>query len=197
MATNLSPANDSSKALGRLWLRWTQQFLHDMRASGSVASGYARMLRHAPDHPQKQRMLADLVKAIDGMLSTLSVADVCSRHGSLADVVTALTTHEMIVNREGDVAIAQPSEHLGFILSLMLRARERSNTRIDVRVTDSTGRIAIAPAEAPDMDTWERYDGDTEAWWFSDAVEHLRMSGCHVDARHRGDMWSIVLSWKR
>jgi hypothetical protein len=193
---------DASDALGRLWLRWSQRLAHDMLTPAIVATGNLKLLRTQPDDKSR---LEEQQKSLDRIDSLLTALRMCS-YGtgiSVAQLVASLAEiypDKLIVRREGNLDVSNPSDHLGFILWLLLAAQHPSNgvARMDVTVTDSTGRIAIGPPGALDLGTWKEIDtNDAEKWWFLDAVEHLRVSGYAVEVRYKGDEWFILLTWSR
>ena len=135
--------------------------------------------------------------------SWLSVTHSCAlgTRTTLGSLIAELAAHHkrLIINREGNLDIPSPSEHLGFILWLFLGSQRYSDdntVRMDVIVTHSDGRIAIGQPDGQELEQWKEID-TTESWWFLDAVEHLRASGYHVDARFKGDNWFIVMTWNR
>lgn len=201
---------DGNDRVGRLWRRWAAMEMHEMRTSLSAASGYGKMLRHGRDKAGRPfdddttgRLWDYQQKSFARISSWLGVTHSCSlgTRATLESLITELAAHHtrLIINREGNLDIPSPSEHLGFILWLLLgsqRYSDENTVGMDVIVTHADGRIAIGQPAAQELEQWKEID-TTESWWFVDAMEHLRASGYRVDARSNGDNWFIVMTWNR
>ena len=204
--------DDGNDRVGRLWRYWAAVEVHEIRSSVSVASGYGSMLRRGHDKAGRPfdddtigRFLDDQQKCFARISSWLSMTHSCSlgTRTTLGNLIAELAARHrrLIINREGNLDIPSPSEHLGFILWLLLgsqsqRYSDEDTVRMDVIVTHSDGRIAIGQPDAQELEQWKAID-TTESWWFVDAVEQLRASGYHVDARCKRDNWFIVMTWNR
>jgi hypothetical protein len=195
----------ATDSLSSLLLMWVSTFVHDLRTSCSVASGFAKLLAAEADDDRRTRMRQEQERAFARLGAMISAAGTCSRvgGGTLADLVRLVEFvigERLSVTKTGDMAVRAPHPQLGFILWLLGMSQRRSSDSVsmEVTVTNWIIRIRIGPTQLNEPESWIAIDSATaDRWWFVDALEYLRASGCRIDARYKGDDWDVVLTWNR